>query len=413
MSFLRLIYWSGLLGGWSAFVAWLFCEVAFGRWVNDGFLGLTLAIVMSTLVAAAIGGGLSQAGGLVNFRWQDQILRLGLGLVGGFIGGFFGSLFGNLVFALLGWIPIIGFIGRVLGWTLMGAAVGVVEGVYDRSLKKMRNGLIGGMLGGFLGGLLFNPISFVVGSPVSSRAVAFVLLGLFVGLFVGLLQVFLKEAWVTVESGFRVGRQLILSRTETTMGTSEKAGLIFIAFGAKGVEPIHLRIVRQPDGAFVLHDNNSRAGTLLNGQRLTAPTMLHNGDVIQLGVNVVRFNERYKRADVVEVSPTPQLVAVAPAAAAPVPVAAAPAAVVNPVARVVTAPVAAARPAPPATPSATPMPKPAVLKAAPASAAKPAAPKAVEPPPPAPPPAACPVCGGTAFTSAGTSRRCKQCWAVC
>ena len=63
MSFTRLIYWSCLIGGWSAFVGWLVMEILIGRWVNEYTI---LAIVMATLVAVAIGGGVSFASGLSN-----------------------------------------------------------------------------------------------------------------------------------------------------------------------------------------------------------------------------------------------------------------------------------------------------------------------------------------------------------
>jgi hypothetical protein len=446
MSFTRLIYWSGLLGGWSAFIAWLFCEVIFGRWANEGLLGLVLAILMSTLVATAIGAGLSQAAGLVNFQWPQQAVRLAFGLVGGFIGGLLGSVFGNVVYALLGGIPIIGIVGRIFGWTVMGGAIGVVEGVYDRSLKKIRNGLIGGLIGGFIGGLLFNPVSFIIGSPVSSRAIAFVLLGLFVGFLVGLVQVVLREAWVTVESGFRPGRQLILGQHVTTMGTSEKAGLIFIAYGAQGVEPVHLRIVRGADGSFVLHDNNSRTGTLLNGARLATAAVLRDGDLVQFGVNVIRFNERYRRADVMPqraseksaappvalprphvmveqpivatlaaeqpivatlLPPVPAQVAVVKTVSVPVasaPAAPAPARPVKPAAPMPALATAGVKPLAPAQAAAA-SPTPQRVPTSPQPGASPATPT---------PPAAkrCPLCGSQALASTAGTVRCKDCWAV-
>ena len=115
-----------------------------------------------------------------------------------------------------------------------------------------------------------------------------------VGLFVGLVQVLLKEAWVTVQTGFRPGRQLILNDAVTTMGTSEKASLIFIAYGARGVEPIHLRIHRAADGSYFLEDAGSRSGTFLNGKAIARPERLADGDVIRFGVNEVRFQERYR-----------------------------------------------------------------------------------------------------------------------
>ena len=87
------------------------------------------------------------------------------------------------------------------------------------------------------------------GSSMADRATGFVILGTCIGCFIGLAQVILKEAWLTVEAGVRPGRQLVLSSPEMLMGTSEKAALPFIAFGAKGVEPVHARIMRRDDGS--------------------------------------------------------------------------------------------------------------------------------------------------------------------
>ncbi|MSQ93055.1 MAG: FHA domain-containing protein [Gemmataceae bacterium] len=298
MSLMRLIIWSSLIGGWSAFVSWFLAEVLFHYWIDeDSKVAITLSIVMATIVAIAIGGGVSLASGLTNPKMPNLVKRLLIGFGGGLIGGIFASLLGACVFALFEKVMFLGFLSRVFGWTLTGLAVGVTEGLFDRDINKIRNGLIGGGLGGLLAGLLFEPVRFVIGSPMSSRAFAFVLLGLFIGFFIGLAQVVLKEAWLTVEAGFRPGRQMILGNDLITMGTSEKASLIFIAYGAKGVEPVHLKITKQPDGRFVLEDNQSRGGTLLNGQPISGPTVLLNGDAIQLGVNVVKFNERAKHGD--------------------------------------------------------------------------------------------------------------------
>ena len=289
----RLVYWSSLIGGWSAFVGWLIAELCVGSSVTStGYL-----IAMIVMVASALGAGLSQTEGLLTGQWQSQLRQLWPGLLGGFVGGLAGGLLGNFLHVHLSFL---GFLARVLGWTVLGLFIGVCQGILhgvaEGDWRKFRNGLIGGGLGGFLGGLFFNPIGFVVGSPVSSRAFAFVLLGLCIGLFLSLVQVLLKEAWLTVEEGFRPGRQLIMDQPVITMGTSEKASLIFIAYGAKGVEPVHLRIRRKKKtGQYVLHDNESRGGTLLNGEAIDGPCVLENGDVIQLGINKVRFHERVRR----------------------------------------------------------------------------------------------------------------------
>lgn len=282
----RMIYWSGLLGGWAAFIGWMTAEAGVGRWIDRSSW---LAIAMVIAVSAAIGGGLSILSGLVTRQWHEQLRKTLVGLAGGAAAGLVGSIIGDLLYQLLGptW-------GRVFGWTMMGLAIGSWEGVYLRDRIKIRNGLIGGGLGGFIGGLLFNPMNALVGGAMSSRAVGFVILGLCIGLLIGLVQVLLKDGWLTVVDGFRPGRQLILSQEVTTLGTSEKSNLIFIAFGAKGVEPIHAAIERTPQGGFVVCDRQSRGGTLVNGVPIDGPRALRDGDIIQIGVNKVRFNERVR-----------------------------------------------------------------------------------------------------------------------
>ena len=251
MSLNRLIFYSAMIGGWAAFVGWFLSELFLLQRSSDA--GVLVIFVTTALVGAFIAGGLTLLGGVASGTFQGQWHRLWPGLAGGFAAGAVGGLIGNLMYLV---VPNV--IVRIVGWTIMGLAIGAVEGLYDRSAKKIRNGLIGGTVGGFLGGLFFEPVAGLVGGVMSSRAAAFVILGLCIGCFVGLAQVILKEAWLTVEAGFRPGRQLLLSMPEIVMGTSERAALPFIAFGAKGVEPVHVRIVRRDDGSYLLQDNHSR-----------------------------------------------------------------------------------------------------------------------------------------------------------
>ncbi|MBM4071994.1 MAG: FHA domain-containing protein [Planctomycetes bacterium] len=296
MSFHRFVFYCAFIGGWSAFAGWLLSEALFMRRSAD-ISALTI-ILTSALVGGSICGGLNLLAGAAHGTLRDNLPRLWIGLGGGAVGGALGGLIGNLLFSIHP-SPVL----QALGWMFMGLGIGVVEGVYDRSWKKIRNGLIGGGAGGLLGGLLLAPIAALIGGVMASRATSFVILGLCIGLLVGLAQVILKEAWLTVVEGFRPGRQVALSLAETLLGTSEKVQLPFIAFGAKGVEPIHLRILRQQDGRFVLQDNNSRTGTMLNGARVAGPTILHNDDGIQLGPNVVRYCERFRQGRAVEARP--------------------------------------------------------------------------------------------------------------
>ena len=294
----RGVYWCGIFGGWSAFLGWLIAELLFGRWIDSSQssgMGAAIPVLfMIVFISTVIGGGLSFIVELANRHWKEQVHRMGPGLIGGLLGGVAGGIVAIILFNMLQEVHyILGYVARILGLTVLGICIGTAEGLYEQSWQKIRNGLLGGALGGFLAGLLFTPITTLAGA-VPGRALAFVLMGLFIGFFIGFVQFLLKEAWITVTDGFRPGREVMLDDGTVTMGTSEKSTLIFIAFGAKGVEPVHVFIRRTEEGKYKAEDNNTRSGTLLNDVPLKRPTELKDGDELRFGVNRVVFRESYR-----------------------------------------------------------------------------------------------------------------------
>jgi hypothetical protein len=405
MSFTRLIYYSAMVGGWAAFLGWLLGEVVLLHRAAE--FSAWKMVVTAALCGALIGGGLNCLAGLMNGQIARALPRLGVGLALGFVSGAIGSLLGNLIFVVLEGILgriVGGLLGRMIGWTVMGASIGVVEGLYDLNVRKIRNGVLGGTVGGMLGGFLFWLSTLVLNNPMSSRAVSLVILGACIGVSIGLAQVMLRDAWLTVEDGFRPGRQLMLGQPETYLGTSEKAGLIFIAFGAKGVEPLHVCVVRRPDGTYEARDNGSRTGTFVNDQQVAGTVPLRSGDLIRFGVNKVRFNERYRAAGARTAAPpawqpAPAAVPVASAIRAALPPAPQPQAV------------QAVRPMPPSAVPVT-VPKPPMAKPQAPTAAPVPVPAAPQPPRQAGS-AECPICGTPAKgKSSSGKRRCENCGSV-
>lgn len=352
MSFVRIVYYSALAGGWGAFVGWLLAELLFFRsGIEEGAMQ---AAAVGAIVGAGIGLGLSVVGGLANGSIAEIARRALPGVVAGGFGGAVGSLVGDVLDK---------FFGRAPAWMIVGIGIGIVEGLYDRSASKLRNGLIGGALGGLLGGVLFDLIQkgVVHGSGMSSRAAGFVVLGIAIGALIGLVQVVLKDAWLTVLDGYRPGRQLILSRPVTALGRGDHLPLPFVGPMNAGIESEHVRIVRQASGAFVLEDNQSKLGTRLNNQPVTQPTPLKDGDVIKFGTNFVRFNERRRNKDEAPITPAFQ----GQVRSAPPP------------------PVRKHPPAPQANPPVPPKPGPAAQPAKPPQpAVRPAAQGSIPPPPP-------------------------------
>ena len=127
--------------------------------------------------------------------------------------------------------------------------------------------------------------------PHSGLTIGLVILGLCIGLLIGLAQVFLKEAWLKVESGFRAGREVMLSKDETTIGRAESCDIGL--FGDNAVERTHARI-QLKNNQYVLADAETPGGTFLNDKPVRKPTPLRNGDAIRVGNSVLRFGERQK-----------------------------------------------------------------------------------------------------------------------
>jgi hypothetical protein len=255
--------------------------------------------------------GLTLVDSLWNISSRDGLAvvwRMLLGGVVGGVGGFVGGMVGQILYSATQLLLLL-----LVGWIITGLLIGISPGIYDLlvrlardedsggAARKVRNGLVGGLTGGFLGGLLY--LGLLAGCAAllgrlsddywSPSAAGFVMLGLCIGLMIGLVQVILKQAWLRVEAGFRAGRELILSRAETTIGRGE--GCDVGLFGDPQIQLLHARIVVQ-QGRYLLEDLDSDSGTYLNGERVTGPTPLYAGDLIELGRCALRFGVRQKRS---------------------------------------------------------------------------------------------------------------------
>lgn len=289
MSLHRFVYYCAVLGGWSAFFAWMLLErpIQYLGALGDSAAAIRLwSVVAPALTATAVGGAIGCGFGLVGGtaeKWARRIRQAFFGLIGGAAGGFFGGLVGALLHTYAG-LP------RAFGWMIMGAAIGAAEGLARKSSARLRNGAIGGALGGMIGGILFDLIA-GPGTEMASRALAFTTLGIAIGALVGLTHVVLKRAWLTILDGFRPGRQLILDQVTTVLGRADHLPLPLVGPAARDVENEHAQIIRRSDGTYLVEDRGTRIGTLLNGERLAGPVILRDGDLLRLGGNILRFNQ--------------------------------------------------------------------------------------------------------------------------
>jgi len=298
MSFRLFIYYCALGGGWAALLAWGLLATIGVATAEDKSLGevTLIGMFLGLLVAAALG----LVDGLVNPAGGQRVVRVLVSGAVGLVGGALGAVLGNALFKAgneqLAWM--------VAGWMVAGVLIGGASGAYDvlqaklagremrQPVKKALNGVYGGMIGGFLGGFPFGLLLHSQALPLSGLAIGLTVLGLCIGLMVALAQVFLKEAWIAVETGRRAGRQMMLTKDETTIGRAE--GCDIGLFGEQGIERLHARI-RARDSRYILEDANTPGGTFVNEARVERPTPLSNGDAIRVGSCLLRFGERQKQ----------------------------------------------------------------------------------------------------------------------
>ena len=184
---------------------------------------------------------------------------------------------------------------RGLGWSLLGIAIGGSEGIAARSLGKFSYGTIGGLLGGFIGGAFFQ-LLYSIAHDASARhhlfrsALGLVILGACIGSLSALVQTVFQPANVKVLRGWQEGREYALDKAMCLIGRDEHADIAL--FRDMKVEKKHCQ-VKQIRGKYVLVNNSAPPEfTLVNDEPVSGERELHDGDRIQLGNVILRFQLR-------------------------------------------------------------------------------------------------------------------------
>lgn len=274
--------------------------------------GRLAALLMFPTVAAGVGLFLGAAEGIMcrNFRRAFLSGIVGLGI--GFAGGIVALIPTGIVFATMtefarrvsqnpqpdlmptGIGLLILMMGRGAAWAIVSVPAGLGQGIALGEKKVLLNGIVGGVLGGFLGGLLFDPIYLVLtsadGQAIYSRAIGVLCIGLLVGLFVGLVESWTKTAWLVMRKGPLAGKQFVLFKDTTILGSSPKAEIYL--FKDDAIEPRHA-IIYNRGGRFELEDSKTPDGTYVNGIAIKRH-FLQNADKIVIGKTVLEFSLREK-----------------------------------------------------------------------------------------------------------------------
>src|SRR5262249_22675432 len=168
------------------------------------------------------------------------------------------------------------WVARGLAWMVFGVAGGIVYGIVDRSGKKVRYGILGGIIGSGVGGMVSDPIAMATHCGVPSRAVGFGLLGLATGVAMGIVESALKDRWLYVASGPLAGKQFILYKPITAIGSSQQSDIYL--FKDNSIQRQHARIELRGAQTFL----HAQGQVYVSGQPARSRA-LQSGDLIQIG----------------------------------------------------------------------------------------------------------------------------------
>jgi len=291
--FLQGWFYLGVAGLLGSLVGWGIGEPFF----HDGGVHTLGDWLLIPMVVAFICVGLGVAESIVERSSRKALLRGLQALGAGALGGLIFNFVAGMIFAIVRAIVIEmgvqtyrnpGFwVARGIAWMVFGVAGGIVYGLVGRSGKKMRYGILGGMLGALIGGLVFDPISMLTNRGGPSRAVGFALLGLATGVAMGIVESALKDRWLYVASGPLAGKQFILYKPVTVIGSSQQCDIYL--FKDNTIQPQHASIELRGAQTFL----HATGQAFVSGQP-ARNRALATGDLIQIGRYAFHFRERQR-----------------------------------------------------------------------------------------------------------------------
>jgi hypothetical protein len=294
--FMKAWCYLGLAGLAGAGMAWALCEPWF---IDDGAHSSWANHLIFPLMLVLMCAGFALAESLVEHSYRKAAIRGALSLALGTVLGFVFYFIANIIFSIGLAILAQGgglsekspgfWITRAIAWMGFGIAGGVVYGIIGQSGKKCLYGIAGGMLGAGLGGLVFDPIALAMGGAAVSRLVGMALFGLATGVGMGLVEDALKDRWLYVAAGPLAGKQFILYKPVTVIGSLQASDIYL--FKDPSVLPTHAVIEMRGQRPFV-----RAAGPATIQGRPIREALLQSGDALQIGRYMFLYRDRERQA---------------------------------------------------------------------------------------------------------------------
>lgn len=304
MALFSRIYFNAVFGALGGLLGWML----FGVFCDKSAASdqATRQLLMGgALIGAAIGYFVVSVEAIRDRSLLRFVRLAAYGVILGVFGGALGIFVGDWVnYVLIGWIgasrdkPFLHLLGamlaRGLGWMFLGVTVGFSEGIAARSLGKFSYGTLGGAIGGFLGGMLFGlaleKANASGGHASLWGAVGLIILGACIGSLSALVQSVFQPASIKVMRGWQEGREYPLDKIDNLLGRDEHSDIAL--FRDMKVEKKHAIIQREGQRYLLLNNDAPSEWTRVNDRPVLQCCDLQDGDRIQLGNVILRFQLR-------------------------------------------------------------------------------------------------------------------------
>jgi hypothetical protein len=298
------IYFNAVFGALGGLLGWMLFSIFGNKTAAEEALSRQL-LQDGAFIGAGIGYFVVSVDAIRDRSWLRFVRHASYGVVLGAIGGAIGMWVAEHVnHALVGNIGairgnVLKFLGTILtrglGFLFLGLAVGASEGIAARSLGKLSYGTMGGTLGGFLGGCLFGLVYELTRSSIGERtafagAAGFVIMGACIGSLSALVQGVFQPASLKVLRGWQEGREYPLDKNDNLLGRDEHADIAL--FRDMKVEKKHAIIQREGPRYILLNNGSPAEWTRVNDVPVAQLCELHDGDRLQLGNVILRFQLR-------------------------------------------------------------------------------------------------------------------------
>lgn len=284
---------AGFVGG---LITWLLSQqiFSFDYYANLDAYNLVLIEIafFASVLGGVIGAALSSVEGITSKVPSKLITGLMSGLLIGAVGGFVGAIVSQTLYNSIESMDLENIYSlyamRGLFWSLVGLFIGVGQGIGAGGGKRLSNGLLGGWIGGFVAGFLFDYFFLIFSSAALSGFISISLFGMSTGIAIGTVQEIRKEAWLKVLEGATTGKEYIIHKDKTVIGSSPHCDIVLIK--DNDVAPRHAEILFLND-AYIINAYQGSSGVWF-GKRNIKRCQINNREIMRIGRYRLQFFEK-------------------------------------------------------------------------------------------------------------------------